>query len=255
MQDLEKIVLPIIRNTRSITLPHFGKAEVSATKGKYAHDVVTKLDQEVEIHLRDELKKHYPDVDFAGEEFGGSRDGKKFWLVDPIDGTGLYVRGMIGCTTMLALIEDGQVTFSVIYDFVNDVMYHAEKGKGAFKNGKKIKVSERGVENSYLCWETHLDKPENLKIFVELRGHSVLFKALCSGYEYALVAEGKLEGRITLDPWGHDYDFAPGALLVQEAGGVVTNFGTENYDYRNLNFIAANASLHKKLSEIIRDVI
>jgi fructose-1,6-bisphosphatase/inositol monophosphatase family enzyme len=249
MENLEKSVLPIIRNTRNITLPHFGKAEVLKNKGEFAHDVVTELDRKVEIYLRDELKKVYPDVEFVGEEFGGNREAKRFWLVDPIDGTGLYLRGIQGCTTMLALIEDGQVIFSAIYDFVNNLMYHAEKGKGAYKNGQRIHVSNRGPSDSYMGWETHWEKPENMKIVLELRKFTTLLKLLCCGYEYILIAEGKLEGRVTFDPYGEDYDFAAGTLLVQEAGGIVTNFGSKDYDYRNYNFIVANVQLYNKLTE------
>ncbi len=249
MQNLTESVLPIIRKTREITLPHFGKAEILHKKSASAHDVVTALDNEVETFLQTELKKIYPDVEFAGEEFGGSREGKRFWLVDPIDGTSLFLRGIPFCSTMLALVEDGQVIFSAIYDFVNDIMYHAEKGKGAYKNGERIHVSDRSAEEAYIGWETHLSNPENLKIFVKLRDVASMYKSMCSGYEYALVAEGKLEARVTFDPWGKDYDFAPGSLLVQEAGGVVANLGSKTYDYRKLNFIAGNPKLYKKLTE------
>lgn len=253
MKNLEEKVLPIIKNTRSITLPHFGKAEVLVRKSESAHDVVTELDQKVETYLKNELQKIYPDVGFVGEEFGGSRMVKKFWLVDPIDGTGLYLRGIPFCTTMLALVEDGEVIFGVIYDFVNDIVYHAEKGKGAYKNGTRIQVSDKEIKNSYIAWETHWDKSENMKKVVELRKISTLFKSLCNGYEYALIAEGKLEGKVVFDPYGGDYDFAAGTLLVAEAGGIVRNIGSEGYDYRNLNFIASNPAVHAELQNIFKD--
>ncbi len=248
MENISEIVLPIIKKTRDISLPYFGNVEILEHKTEYAHDVVTKIDQEVERYLERELKKFYPDIPFIGEEFGGNREASKFWLVDPIDGTGLYLRGIPFCTTMLALVDNGQVIFSVIYDFVGDVIYHAEKGKGAYKNGIRIYVSDRLLNDSYIGWETHLDKPENLKIVLELHKFSALFKVMCAGYEYAMIAEGKLEGRITFDPWGKDYDYAPGSLLVKEAGGFVANLGSKNYNYKNSNFIAANSSLYKKLT-------
>lgn len=249
MQNLSETVLPIIKKTRDITFPHFGQAEVLAMKSSNPHDAVTKLDREVEVFLREELNKIYPDIGFVGEEFGGDRDSGKFWIADPIDGTALYIKGIPFCTTMLALIENGQVIFSVIYDFVNDIMYHAERGKGAYKDGVWIHVSNREAKDAYLGWESHLDKPENMKILLELRKLGGLMKLMCCGAEYAMIAEGKLEGRVTFDPWGKDYDYAPGSLLVQEAGGIVANHGSKTYDYRNYNFIAANPSLYKKLTE------
>lgn len=249
MDNIAEKILLVIKKTRDITLPCFGNIKILEHKTEHAHDIVTKIDQETEKYLKGELKKLYPDISFIGEEFGGDREAKKFWLVDPIDGTSLYSRGMPFCTTMLALIENGEVTFAVIYDFVRDIIYHAQKGKGAYKNGVRIHVSDRPVSDSYIGWETHLDKPKNLKIILELHKFSALFKAMCAGYEYAMIAEGKLEGRITFDPWGKDYDFAPGSLLVKEAGGFVTNLGSKNYDYKNFNFIATNLPLYKKLTE------
>ena len=72
---------------------------------------------------------------------------------------------------------------------------------------------------------------------------------ISAGFEYAMVASGKLDARISLDPYGKIWDFAPGSLLVAEAGGVVANIGSKGYDYRNFNFIAANPVIYKELTE------
>lgn len=249
MENLEKFVLPIVRKTREITFPSFGTAKILENKGKYACDIVTELDRAVEVYLKEELNKIYPDIEFVGEEFGGNRNAKRFWLVDPIDGTGLYLRGLVGCTTMIALVEDGQVIFSAIYDFVNDVMYHAEKDKGTYRDNERIHVSDRQSGDSYMAWETHWDKPENMEILLSLHKYSSFMKFLASGYEFILIAEGKLEGKVVFDPYGKDYDFAPGTLIVSEAGGVVTNLGLSTYDYKNYSFLAVNVPMYKKLTE------
>lgn len=249
MNDLKEKVIPIIKKTRDITLPHFGTIEIHSNKGGGAHDVVTRIDQEVELFLKTELNNIYPEVEFVGEEFSGNRDAEKFWLVDPIDGTAHYIRGMPFCTTMLALIDKGQVVFSVIYDFVNDNIYYAEKGKGAYKNGLAIHVSTREKGDWYMGFETKLNKPENLEKYLGLRGISMQLRTVSAGYEYAMVAEGKLEGRVSLDPYGKDYDHAPGSLLVSEAGGVVTNLYSKKYDYTNVNLMAVSIPLHKELTE------
>ncbi|MFA5131897.1 MAG: inositol monophosphatase [Candidatus Paceibacterota bacterium] len=243
MENIAEKVLPIIRSTRSITLPFYGKVEVIAQKDESPHNVVTQLDHDVESYLKTEFNKIDPTIEFAGEEFGGSRDHKKLWLVDPIDGTLHFVRGMPFCTTMVALIEDGQVIFSAIYDFRNDVMYHAEKGKGAFENGKRISISSRPTNQSVVALETNQAKPANVELRNKVREKSLLLQTICSGYEFVLVATGKIEARICYDPFGKDYDFAPGSLLVSEAGGVVVNIGATTYDYRNTNLIAGTPSL------------
>jgi myo-inositol-1(or 4)-monophosphatase len=249
MNNIPELVLPIVRKTRDMLLPFWGNAVDVKSKGGNATDVVTKCDKDVERYLAEELKKIFPDIEFAGEEFGGSREAKRFWLCDPIDGTAHFVRGLPFCTVMLALIEDGQVTFSVIYDFINDAIYHAVKGEGAYKNGALLKMKHDPATSFYVAWETHLDMTENLEKFLKLQDFIIPFKTISSGYEFAMVAEGRIEGRIGFDSYGSDYDFAPGALLVSEAGGIVANVGASTYDYKNIDVIAANRPLYEKLTQ------
>lgn len=243
-------VVPLVRRVREILLPFYGNTDILRQKGNTAVTVVTELDIKIEEFLAGELKKLYPAIDFAGEETGGNRNAEQFWLVDPIDGTAHFVRGLPFCTTMLALIEKGEVIFSIIYDFMGDVMYVAEKGKGATMNGKAIHVSNRPLAEAYTDdFESDLTKEENQTLFNTLRSKCMFVKTLSSGFEHAMVASGKLDGRICKDPYGKDYDYAPGSLLVAEAGGRVANIGALTYDYQNLNFIAANPVIFKELTE------
>ncbi len=239
-------VIEVVSKTREITLPHYGNIEAKGQKSEFAIDAFTEIDQKVEKHLQTELAKIVPDAGFVGEEFGGER-GNRFWLVDPIDGTGHYIRGMPMCTTMLALVDSGQVVFSIIYDFVNDVLYHAERGKGAYRNNEKISVSNRTIRGAYLSCEINSQKEANKALLSEIRSRANLINTLCSGYEFALVASGKIEGRLSYDGFGKDWDYAPGSLLVSEAGGIVRNFKSDTYDYTNLNLIASNPEVYKEL--------
>jgi len=245
--DMSKLE-PIVRRVRAMVMPFYGNVAFT-DKGGYRTDHVTELDVRVEEFLRDELSKTFPGIPFVGEETGGDRSATRHWLCDPIDGTAHYIRGLPFCTTMLALIEDGKVTASVIYDFVGDIFYHAMRGQGAFRDGQPIHVSDRTLNHSYLGWETHLLKPENLQMHMALSAESSFFKTMNAGYEFTLVTTGKIEGRLCFDPWGKDYDFAPGSLLVQEAGGIVANIGSREYDYKNLNFLATNPRVFKELTE------
>lgn len=241
-------VEPIIRNVRSMVLPFFGNVDAK-TKSEITHDVVTELDVRVENYLREELAKIYPEISFVGEETGGDRTASKFWICDPIDGTAYFVRGIPFCTTMLALIENGVVTFSVIYDFVSDKLYHATRGQGAFCNHEPIHVSERKLKTSFLSWELQPTEDADLVIHKRLCKNALFTKMICAGYEFILVATGKMEGRLTINPSGKDYDFAPGSLLVEEAGGKVANIGSGIYDYKNLRFLATNPIVFKELTE------
>lgn len=241
-------VLPILRGLRPRLMEHWGNAPIVHNKGGGAADVVTELDIEVEQTTRAALDKIYPDITFVGEESEGDRSTARFWLMDPIDGTAHYVRGLPFCTSQIALIENGRVNFAAIYDFVNDHMYWAERGGGAFRDDTRLHVSNREIGNAYFAWETHIEKQTNYEQLMLLIGKVVFFKTVTAGWEFAMVAAGKLDGRICFDPHGQDYDYAPGTLLVEEAGGVVTNLGTTTYDYSNLNFIATNRSIYKELT-------
>jgi myo-inositol-1(or 4)-monophosphatase len=237
--------LNVIKGTHSISFPHWGIA--AKTQKTSHHDVVTQLDKDVETHLREEFKKLDPSIDFVGEEFGGDRS-RRHWLCDPIDGTLAFVRGLPFCTTMVSLIEDGEVVFAAIYDFVRDEMYHAQKGSGAFCNDTRIAVSTRPVEESCIAYETRFEKNNNMERFLRMQEKTIFLKTLTAGYESILVASGKIEGRVGFDPYGNDYDFAPGSLLVTEAGGIVSNLGKLPYDYRDTNHIMATPALHEWLT-------
>src|SRR3989338_1576151 len=243
----EKII-PVLHSLRPLIMPGWGNAAIINKKDDLAVSVVTAIDIEIEKLTRDALSKLFPKIGFVGEECGGNRNTSEFWLMDPIDGTAHYIRGLPFCTTMIALVQDGKINFSAIYDFVNDHMFFAERGKGAFRDETRLHVSTRSLQESYLCWETHLDNPENMKIFLELRKKVILCNTITAGWECAMIAEGKYDGRITFDPHGKDYDFSPGSLLIEESGGVCKNLYSESYDYRNTSFIAANPKVYEELT-------
>ena len=249
MSEYTEIVLPMVRKTREMLLPHYGNVSEVNRKGDGAVSAVTRLDLEIETYLRDSLAKKFPDIAFAGEEFGGSRDEKRFWLCDPIDGTGHFIHGLPFCTVMLALVEDQRVNFSVVYDFVTDTLYHAARGEGAFANNTRLSVSRRSLKDAYIILESNIVKTENKLLHDKLFAKSGILIAMSAGWTLAMVAAGKLDVRVTFDGWGFDYDFAPGSLLVEEAGGVVANIGKRTYDYRNSDFLAVNKEIFEQLTE------
>jgi len=189
-------------------------------------------------------------IGFRGEEFGVENHADITWLVDPIDGTSHFVRGIPFCTTMIALVENGTVVMSVINDFVREETYWAIRGKGAFKDGERIFVSNRPLSQAVLSFETRLENPENIESFIKVRkAAGGILSTINCGFEFTMIASGKLDARITQDPYGHDWDYAPGTLLVEEAGGIVKNHGSNNYDFTNHNYIAANPLVFKELTQ------
>lgn len=247
---MKKEVEKILRDIGSELKKHHGNV-ASEKKSDAPADVVTELDKWAEKTASAELLKLDQSIEFVGEEFGGNRSAKKKWLMDPIDGTAHFIRGLPFCTSMLALIENGEVIESFIYNFILDEMYYAKKDSGAFVNNEKIQVGSRKLNEAYIGFETKFENPENQKTFIDfkLKSGALIVKTISSGYEFGLVASGKLDGRIQIEPYGNDYDFAPGALLVKEAGGVVANIGSNSYDYRNLSFIATNKNIYEQLTQ------
>jgi myo-inositol-1(or 4)-monophosphatase len=244
-----RAVVDVVLEAGELLAAQFGKLDAFMMKSEAPVDVVTTLDLSVEQMLAERLYAAYPEIGFVGEEFGVTRAAERFWLVDPIDGTAHFIRGTPFCTTMVALIDNNEVVFSLIYDFVRKDLYMAEKGHGASLNGSPLQVSNRPFKKSYLSVEANVEHhPEDLARFLELRRSSVMIETVNCGYEFGLIATGKIEGRICMHPYGRDYDYAAGTLLVAEAGGIVANIGQTTYDYRNHDFLATNKVVYEELT-------
>lgn len=228
---------------------YYGNIELmSKGDGSSIGGVVTELDRKTEQFLTKELKKFSAAIGFRGEEFGVQSHADTTWLVDPIDGTAHFIRGLPFCTTMVSLIENGEVVMSVIHDFIRDDTYWAIRGQGAFCNDKKISVSQRSLRQGLVSFETKLEKPENYEKYLAIRKQAGIIATVNCGFEFAMIASGKLDGRIGLDPYGMDWDFAPGSLLVTEAGGAATNIGKHTYNYQDHDFIITNPVIHRELT-------
>lgn len=227
---------------------YYGNVAALDKGGDSIAGIVTELDRKTETFLAQELSKALPGIGFRGEEFGVQSEAETTWLVDPIDGTAHFVRGIPFCTTMVALIHKGEVVMSAIYDFVNDDLYWAIRGKGAYKNDQKISVSKRTLAQSLISFETRLEDPKNYEKYIAVRKQAGIISTLNAGFEFAMIASGKLDARIGLNPYGMDWDFAPGSLLVEEAGGVAKNIGKDTYDYRNHDYIIGNPLVYEGLT-------
>ena len=234
--------------------PHWGN--VSHKIKNDEKEVVTELDRQTELFLAQRLESFDDSIGFRGEELGVRKAGDTTWLVDPIDGTVHFIRGLPFCTTMISLIEDGQVVLGVIHDFIADNTYWAIRGQGSFCNDQPIKVSQKSTKADHIIMlESDMSNPlaQALRVDPRLNGHSrnrstYILRTADSGWEFAMVASGRVDARLVFCGFGHDYDYAPGSLLVAEAGGVVTNIGSDSYDYTNLNLLAANPVVHRELT-------
>lgn len=216
---------------------------------------VTIADSEINQMVIDMIAETYPTHSVLAEEQNSLKDSKYVWVCDPIDGTRYFAAGVPLGTFMLTLVVDGMPQVAVIYEPIAQKLYYAEKGKGAFLNNVPIKVSE-----SKLSPEQYIDISDRLDHSVlDLRPASNILYAQgvkvsairCSGAAGAMVADGGIVAALTSTV--HPHDIAAVKLIVEEAGGKVTDiFGNEQrYDQPTKGAIISNGIVHDELVKII----
>jgi myo-inositol-1(or 4)-monophosphatase len=214
---------------------------------------VTALDVAVEAALKEALATIVPNAGFYGEETTHDELASVSWLIDPIDGTDAFIRGLPLCSSLVALLEYGQITLGVIDNFTTDEFYHAIRGQGAYLNGIPIRVSPRPFEQSTVVLEARPDARNAVAYASSLATvmpASRITQRVLYGHDWALVAHGKVEGVICHDSYEQLWDIAPGTLLIEEAGGIVRNLRQEThetYNPSNLNVIAATPAVYRAL--------
>ncbi len=223
-------------------------------------NLVTEIDKQSEKLIIKKILQHYPDHAILGEE-GGAQDQKSEyrWIIDPLDGTTNYTHGLpIFCVT-IGIEHKNEIVAGVIYDPNRDELFTAEKGKGAFLNGKKISVTKTdSLINSLLVTGFPYNVNENPQSVIE-HFNNFLPKAQgvrrlgSAAIDLAYVACGRFDGywEVYLHPW----DKAAGVLLVKEAGGIVTNFVNDANDIiYNPNTLASNGLIHTKMLDVIHTI-
>lgn len=245
MNDIEQL----LRGVGKTLKKHSGSPSDVRQKSSSPADAVTELDIWAEQEIIQALEKITPHVPVVGEETGGNVVHENFWTLDPIDGTGYFVRGAPFSMTMLARIEGAVVQESYLYNFSTDEFFEAHKKGGAYKNGTPLNTTFSKNTLGYVEIESNISKGLFSKIAEQLHAHNyVSQKIIVAGFLYALIAEGKLDAYLAYEPYGKLYDYAPGSLLVEEAGGIVKNIGTSSpYNVFNYNFIAGNPSVVEAL--------
>lgn len=221
-------------------------------------NLVTEIDKHSEALIIKKIHEHFPTHAILGEESGANISSSEYkWIIDPLDGTTNYTHGLpLYCVT-IGVEYKGEIIAGAIYDPSNDELFTAEKGKGAFLNGKRISVSKTDtLINSLLVTGFPYNVKENPENVIE---HFVTFLPIAQGVrrlgsaaiDLAYVACGRFDGywEVFLHPW----DKAAGILLVKEAGGTVSNFNNSGYDIiYNPNTLATNGFIHEKMLTVIQ---
>ncbi|MFD0868303.1 MULTISPECIES: inositol monophosphatase family protein [Paenibacillus] len=232
-----------------------------------SHDLVTEVDKGSEALIRNLIMTHFPHHSFLGEEgvepgaeasaeaLEAHRDTEYLWIVDPIDGTTNFIHGFPFFSVSIALAYKGEPIVGVVYDPSRDELFVAEKGKGAYLRGQRIEVSgETRLSDSLIGTGFPADRsalPVNLTglqaITPQVRN---VRTAGSAALHLAYVAAGRLSGfwEIGLNAW----DMAAGALLVQEAGGKITDTYGTPYSLSVRNVLASNGKIHDEFRETLK---
>lgn len=234
---------------------HVGRPKTVATK-RSAIDLVTEVDRAAESLIYARLHRAFPRVGFLGEEQGQRGDtASGRWIVDPLDGTNNFVHGLPMFGVSIGLEQRGAMVVGVIYDPMRHELFVAIKGRGAFLNRRRIRISptrtlalsllSTGFSTTFL---TH-DEPY-VGWFKTLQRSSHGVRRLGSSVlSLAAVAAGRLEGFYERDLW--PWDMAAGILLVQEAGGRVSNLAGRAPILEAGQLVASNGHIHRELLQVL----
>lgn len=226
-------------------------------KGEGRHNLVSNADREAELVIKTLILEKFPQHQILAEESGlHKNDSPCKWVIDPLDGTTNFIHGFPFFCVSIGLEINGAVELGVVFDPVRREMFSAERGKGAFLNGNPIQVSEeRDLQKSLLVTGFSYDIRENPeKNFDHFYSFSLQGQAVrrtgSAALDLCYTAAGIFDGywELTLSPW----DMAAGSLIVQEAGGVVTDLDGNRFSIYQKNVIASNSLIHDQMIGTLR---
>ena len=229
-------------------------------KEKGPSDLVTQADLASQAAIRELVMAEFPDHGFVAEESAAEATEAKFcWYVDPLDGTTNYVHQFPHYATSIGLARNGQVIAAAIYDPVHDECFLAERGQGAWLNGNPLKTSSVTELRAALLAanfpaQVRVDAAEVLEFLAALQACQSVRRTGSAALNLAYVAAGRLDGF-----WAHStyaWDVAAGILLVEEAGGQVSDLQNQRLDLARPHPVAtANDELHPKVLALLRQAI
>lgn len=248
------------RDAGAILADRLGRALQVSNKGDI--DLVTEGDLASEELIIERIKSHYPRHAILAEE-SGATDGAELasgesdwkWIIDPLDGTTNYAHGYPCFCVSIALEHAGAIEVAVIYDPMRDEMFAAERGRGATLNERRIQVSTvDDLNNAMLCTGFPYDVRERPNFARDFANFTMEAQAVrrdgSAAIDLAYIACGRFDGfwEDGLKPW----DVAAGVLLIQEAGGRVTDFTDGVLDIYSPKVLASNGLVHDAMMRVLR---
>lgn len=235
------------RAAGNIILRYMNRLDSLDVVEKQRHDYVSEVDRLAETEILRELKRAYPRDAFLGEESGQTGSGRNVWVVDPLDGTHNYLRGIPHFCVSIGLLENGEPTLGVVYDPLRDELFTGDKGNGAYLNDRRIRIGRRdGLGGALLATgfpyrqRRHLDAQLGMTQALLAEAEDIR-RTGSAALDLAYVAAGRFDGfyETGLKPW----DMAAACVLVREAGGRYCDFSGRDGMPESGNLIAGNVAV------------
>ena len=250
---MKDILLQAIKESGALMLKHFG-TNFAIYQKTGINNLVTEIDQASEQLIRKIINNAFPDHGIVGEEYEIQETKTKYrWIVDPIDGTTNYAHGVPLCCVSIGLMEGEELIMGAVFNPMMNELFFAEKGKGAFLNDKKIQVSENDqFEKAFLVTGFPYNFPDKniTNTFTKLVNRGLPIRRLGSAaLDLCWVACGRFDGFWEYNL--HAWDIAAGYLIVQEAGGKITDFQNNPASVWDKETLATNGRIHEELRKVI----
>lgn len=226
---------------------------------KQRFDFVTQVDHRSEAAILNLIKERHPDHSILAEESGGQKETKDYlWLIDPLDGTKNYIHGFPIFAVSVGLMHEEELLAGAVLDPVRNELFYAEKGKGAFLNESPIHVSKTNdfsqclLATGFPFRAKHLTDPYFEAFTALFHKVSDFRRAGAAALDLAYLACGRLDGfwEITLNPW----DVAAGIILIEEAGGQVSDLWGGDTHLETGNIVASNGVIHDEITKVVGQV-
>lgn len=250
--------ISLAKEAGQIQMKHYGKIHKVEYKGEI--NPVTEVDRLCDILISQKITEKFPDHDILTEENGHKIKGASWkWIIDPLDGTTNYFHGFPYFCVSIALEVDGDVKIGVVYNPVLDELFYAQKGRGAYLNGKRLQVSNTSkLEKGFLATGFPYDLREHadfyLRYFREFITKSfAIRRGGSAALDLSYLAAGRFDGfwELKLQPW----DVAAGSLLILEAGGKVSDFRGNPFNIYLREILASNGLIHNEMLGVIQKVL
>lgn len=224
----------------------------TSIEAKYKKDlsIVTVADVETEDAIKKYIVNHFPTAKFVAEESGGDINEKDFWIIDPIDGTRVFAKGIPQWSILIAHYKNKEVLSGVCYIPAQNILIVAEKGKGAFLNGEQVHVSTTSSARGSFGSFGSIHRFEDSKPILRLNEKDIVLRSYEHAYALSFLAAGKMD--VVIDAYGTPWDYAPFIRIIPEAGGKVTDFEGNEWNLDSKNLLATNGILHDEIVSILK---